>query len=103
MYEWGIIALFMGLNVISPPVYPRATIEPRTRIPILGANSNVVPGNIVKVTPGITVMSDKTMYAFSCGVIIMDSEILPPNTPFEVRKISSHVVYIRFKRYCNLI
>lgn len=96
MCECGIMTLVIGLNVISPPVYPRATREPRTRMPILGANSNVVPGNIVKVTPGITVMSDKTMYAFSCGVIIIDSDILPPSTPFEVRKISSHVVYFKF-------
>lgn len=86
------MTLLIGLNIISPPVYPRATIDPRTRIPTLGANSNVVPGNIVKVTPGITVTSVKTTNGFSCGVIINDLEILPPNIPLEMSGRSSQVV-----------
>jgi len=83
----------MGLNVISPPIYPRAIKDPRTRIPTLGANSIVVPGNIVKVAPGITVMSVKTMNGFSCGVMVNDSEILPPSIPLEMTGKLSQVIY----------
>lgn len=78
------MALVIGLKTISPPVYPRAIKDPRTRIPTLGANSSVVPGSIVNVAPGIIVISDKTTYEFSRGAIVNDSKIFPPNTPLDM-------------------